>query len=184
MIFPLPNKVNVIPKFVSLDFPRHPFFVRMAIGLSARMAALQLHGSARTVNVNQISVLRHGYACLDNSSLSQKQSRQGKAAVCSYASQLSSMHLAKHPPADLLDEAGKCRACQREKLRLHFPALLQKREKKQTTVPRFGCVHPIGNCGDRAKASRNGVRNPDARAQETKYGVRRALVEKKMESQP
>jgi hypothetical protein len=115
----------------------------MAIGLSARMAALQLHGSARTVNVNQISVLRHGYACLDNSSLSQKQSRQGKAAVCSYASQLSSMHLAKSPPADLFDEAGKCRACQREKVRLHFPALLQKREKKQTTVPRFSCMHRL-----------------------------------------
>jgi len=45
-------------------------------------------------------------------------------------------------------------------------------------------MRPIGNCGDRAKASRNGVRNPDAWAQETKDGARQASVEKKRESQP
>lgn len=94
------------------------------------------------------------------------------------------MHLAKIHPADLFDKAGRCRACQWEELRLHFPALLQKREKKQTTVPRSSCMRPIGKCGDRAKASRNGVRNPDARAQATKDGARQASVEKKRKSQP
>ena len=157
----LSNKVNAIAR--SQSFLNIPLLrTYRAAGLSARVAVMQIHGSARTVNVNQISHLRqyHVRTCIQLV-VARDEAGKGEAAACK---PYSSSNAFAYRSFDKAGPKVQMSCVSSTELRLHFPALLQKGEKKQTIVPPSE-VH-VPDCGESqakrlewGKKARNRIRN-------------------------